>query len=142
MVGDIMEKYNLVMVLNKEETHMLMCLRTKDPYKGLFNLPGGKIDDGEDHVESAYRELFEETGITKQDITLIQYIDFTWHPANMRMDVTFGVLNKEVDLVEELHPLHWISLKENFFDMTKFAGEGNIGHMVEIYKYFKINFVL
>lgn len=125
------------MVLNKEETHMLMCYRLKDPYKGLYNLPGGKIDNGEDHLESAYRELYEETGISKGDVTLIQYIDFVWHPANMSMDVTFGVLNKEVELVEEIHPLHWISLDENFFNMSKFAGEGNIGHMVEIYKYFK-----
>ena len=134
-----MDKYNLIMVLNKEETHVLMCLRTKDPYHGLYNFPGGKIDEGEDHVLSAYRELHEETGITRNDIQLIEYIDFTWHPANMSMDVTFGVLNKEVELLEELHPLHWISLDENFFDMKKFAGEGNIGHMVEIYKYFKGN---
>lgn len=132
-----MKKYNLIMVLNKEETHVLMVHRIKNPYKGLYNLPGGKIDKGEDHLESAYRELFEETGITKNDIELIRYIDFVWHPANMSMDVTFGVLHRDVNLVEEVHPLHWISLDENFFDMSRFAGEGNIGHMVEIYKYFK-----
>ncbi len=123
------------MVLNKEKTHILMCFRKTNPYKGLYNLPGGKIDSDEDHIESAYRELFEETGISKNDITLTKYIDYTWHPVNITMDVTFGVLRTTVELVEELHPLHWISLEENFFDMTKFAGEGNIGHMVEIYKY-------
>ena len=125
------------MVLNKEETHILMCYRTKDPYQGLYNLPGGKIDDGEDHIESAYRELYEETGITRDDIVLSKYIDFIWHPVSMSMDVTFGILNKNVILVEELHPLKWMSLSENFFDMSKYAGEGNIGHMVEIYKYLK-----
>ena len=134
-----MEKFNVIMVLNEEETHMLMCFRTKEPYKGMFNFPGGKIEFGEDHLASAYRELFEETGISKEDVTLSKYIDFIWHPVNMSMDVTFGVLNKEVTLVEELHPLHWISLEENFFDLKKFAGEGNIGHMVEIYKYFRRN---
>ena len=130
------------MVLNKEETHVLMCYRLKNPYKGLYNLPGGKIDDGENHLESAYRELFEETGISRNDVELKEYIDFTWHPVNMSMDVTFGVLNKDVVLVEEIHPLHWISLEENFFDMTKFAGEGNIGHMVEIYKYLRRNKII
>lgn len=137
-----MEKFNLIMVLNKEETHMLMCHRIKDPYKGLYNLPGGKIDDGENHLSSAYRELYEETGISEDDIVLREYIDFTWHPVNMSMDVTFGVLNKDVALVEEIHPLHWISLQDNFFDMTRFAGEGNIGHMVEIYKYLKKNKII
>jgi 8-oxo-dGTP diphosphatase len=134
MVGDNMEKYNLAFVLNKEETHLLMCYRSKNPYKGLYNLTGGKIEDGEDHLESAYRELYEETGISKSDIVLQPFIDFTWHQVNMSMDVFIGVLNKEVILVEEVHKLQWVSIDEDFFDMSKFAGEGNIGHMVEIYK--------
>lgn len=128
-----MTKYNLVMVLDKEETHLLMCLRSLPPYEGLYNFVGGKIDDGEDHLDSAYRELFEETGITKNDITLQHFIDFTWHPVNMTMDVFIGKLRHDVTLQDELHTLHWIDIKSNFFDMKRFAGEGNIGHMVEIY---------
>lgn len=34
-------------------------------------------------------------------------------------------------LYELLHPLEWLALDEDFFDLNKFAGEGNIGHMVE-----------
>lgn len=125
-------KYNLCLVLNESETHLLMGLRSKEPYVGLFNLLGGKIDDGEDYLQSAYRELYEESGITKDDITLKPFIDFTWHPVEMEMKVFVGKLNKKVSLKEELHTLHWIDINENFFDMSKFAGEGNIGHMVEI----------
>jgi len=122
------------MVLNKEETKVLMCLRSKNPYKGLYNLVGGKIDEGEDDLDSAYRELFEETGIDQTSIKLLPFIDFTWHTVNMEMKVFIGRINKEVKLIEEIHRLYWLSIDENFFDMTKFAGEGNIGHMIEIYK--------
>jgi len=111
-----------------------MCYRTKNPYKGLYNLVGGKIDDGEDYLDSAYRELYEETGISDKDIILLPFIDFLWHPLNMKMKVFIGKINKDVKLVEEIHPLEWIGIEDDFFNMDKYAGEGNIGHMIEIYK--------
>lgn len=126
--------YNLVMVLNENETEVLMCYRSKDPYKGKYNLVGGKVDEGETLLDSAYRELEEETGITKDDIILKPFIDYTWHPAKMEMSVFIGRLNKDVELQEEVHELHWMPLTEDFFDGMKFAGEGNIGHMIKIYR--------
>lgn len=134
MGRDRMTRYNLIFVLNKTETKVLMCKRIKDPYQGKYNLVGGKIEDGEDLIESAYRELFEETGIAKSDIELQPYIDFIWHPVEMQMHVFIGKLETEVTLVEEVHPLEWIDIHANFFDTALFAGEGNIGHMVAIYQ--------
>ncbi len=123
-------RYNLIITVNKEETHVLMCYRSKDPYLGLYNLLGGKIEEDEDDLASAYRELYEESGIKKEDINLDKFMDFVWHPIDMEMKVYKGVLNKEVEVVDEVHELHWIPLSENFFDTSKFAGEGNIGHMI------------
>lgn len=48
---------------------MLMCKRRKNPFQGRFNFVGGKIEDGEDGLTAAYRELEEETTITKERIT-------------------------------------------------------------------------
>ena len=125
--------YNLCFVLDKTETKLLMGLRSKNPYTGLYNLLGGKIDQGEDPLQSAYRELEEESGIKDTDITLFPFMDYIWHPLNMEMKVYIGRLEKDVELVEEAHKLYWIDISENFYDMSSFAGEGNIGHMVEIY---------
>ena len=129
-----MTNYNLILILNPSETDVLMCKRMKDPYEGKFNLVGGKIEDGEDLLLSAYRELFEETGISRIDVTLQPFIDFIWHPADMTMHVFIGRLNHEVELEEEVHPLHWIPVASNFFDTNTYAGEGNIGHMMAIYQ--------
>lgn len=128
-----MQKLNLVIVFNPEKTKVLMCFRTKDPYQGLYNFIGGKIEDGEDSLESAYRELEEETGIKRQLITLRPFIDFHWHHLEMMMLVYIGRLKQDVTLIQEIHPLQWMDIHEDFFDMTRFAGEGNIGHMMEIY---------
>ena len=110
---------------------ILMCLRSKNPYKGLYNLVGGKIDEGEEGIIGAYRELEEETGITISDIVLSHLMDFEYHMSGVELQVYAGKLNKKMELIEEVNKLFWVSIDEDFFDMTKYAGEGNIGHMVE-----------
>ena len=132
-----MKKLNVIMVYNKEENKILMCKREKEPYKGKFNLVGGKVEQDEDELHAAYRELREETGITNKDITLTHIMNFQYKMQDMELEVYAGKLNKSVDLIEELNRLYWIDKNENFFDLEKYAGEGNIGHMVqqvEIYK--------
>ena len=32
---------------------------------------------------------------------------------------------------EEVNKLEWVSVNDNFFDMNRYAGEGNIGHIIE-----------
>ncbi len=129
-----MKKYNCIIILNKEKDNLLFCKRISDPYKGLYNFVGGKIEDNETSVEAAYRELAEETGITCFDTKLEPFMDFIWHMHNIHMEVYVGVLNKDIVLKPEKHPLHWLDFNRNFFDMNVFAGEGNIGHMIEILK--------
>lgn len=125
-----MKKLNVVFVFDKDENNILMCKREKEPYKGKFNLVGGKVEEAEDELTAAYRELQEETGITSDDIVLTNIMNLEYKILDMELEVYVGKLNKEVELVEEVNKLYWIDKKENFFDMDKFAGEGNIGHML------------
>lgn len=126
-----MRGYNVIAVFSPDKREMLMCRRAQDPYKGLLNMVGGKIESGEDGYEAAYRELFEETGITKEDIRIVHLMDFTYALCDEYVEVYAGGLKREVTLREEKNPLLWISADSNFFDMTKYAGEGNIGHIME-----------
>lgn len=126
-----MQRYNCIIVYNQEKNRLLFCKRRKNPYKGLYNLVGGKIEEGEDGFTAAYRELKEETGIRKDDIQLHHLMDFTYYQNNCIVEVYTGVLNCEITLMEEDNPLIWLDEFENFFDLHRFAGEGNIGHMIE-----------
>ena len=131
-----MKKLNVIVVYNKEKDKILMCKREKEPYKGKFNLVGGKVEQDENELQAAYRELQEETGITNKDIKLIHIMNFQYLISDIELEVYAGKLNKDVKLIEEVNKLYWKDKKENFFDIDKFAGEGNIGHMVlqaEIY---------
>lgn len=130
-----MKKMNVIAVFDKEIKNILMCKRTKEPYKGKYNLIGGKIEKENDGLNEAYRELLEETNIKKSDVDLIHFMDFAYITWNMELEVYYGILKNEVELVEEINKLEWISIDNNFFDMNKYAGEGNIGHMIEEIKY-------
>lgn len=125
-----MKKLNVILVYNKDEDKILMCKREKEPYKGKFNLVGGKVEENEDELFAAYRELEEESGITKNDITLTHVMNFQYKFSDIELEVYAGKLNKDVKLIEEVNKLFWINSNEDFFDINKFAGEGNIGHMI------------
>ena len=58
-------------------------------------------------------------------------MNLTYVKWNKEFEVYYGILNKEVTLVEEVNKLEWFSINDNFFDMNKYAGEGNIGHIIE-----------
>ena len=101
--GEIaMKKLNVIIVFDKDENKILMCKRTKEPYKGKLNLVGGKVEKEEDELHAAYRELEEETGIKRDDIKLINVMNFNYKLQDMELEVYAGRLNKEVKLVEEI----------------------------------------
>ena len=122
---------NVIVVFNKDLSKTLMCKRTKEPYKGMYNLVGGKIEVPDDGLNEAYRELEEETNIHKSDIDLTYFMDIVYVKWNKELEVYYGILNKDVQLVEEVNKLEWVSASDDFFDMSKYAGEGNIGHILE-----------
>lgn len=132
-----MKKLNVTIVYNEDMSKILMCYRSKDPYKGLYNLVGGKLEENEDSYDAAYRELEEETGITKDDIKLTYLMDMNYYINEIELQIFVGKLNKEVELIEEVNKLSWFDSKDNFFDLTRFAGDGNIGHMIEQVKLHK-----
>ena len=109
-----MKKLNLIVVFNKDLSKGLFCIRAKDPYKGKYNFVGGKVEENETNDEAAYRELFEETGISKNDIELDHF----------------------VDLVEEKNKLEWVELNKELLDNNKFGGNYNIPHIITQIKVF------
>lgn len=126
-----MKKMNVIVVFDKNVQKTLMCKRTKEPYMGMHNLVGGKIEKENDGLKEAYRELEEETNIKKEDIDLIHFMNLTYVKWDKELEVYYGILNKEVNLIEEVNKLEWVDINDNFFDMDKYAGEGNIGHVIE-----------
>ena len=121
-----MKKYNVIVIFDKDMKKTLMCKRTKEPYMNMYNLVGGKIEKEKDGLNEAYRELVEETNINKADVLLKHFMNIEYVSFNKLLEVYYGILNKNVELIEEVNKLEWVSINDNFFDMNKYAGEGNI----------------
>jgi len=49
-------------VLNKDQDKILLVKKTRGPYKGLYDLPGGTPEKDESHDETLVREFLEEVG--------------------------------------------------------------------------------
>lgn len=110
--------YNAIAVFNDSTDKILMCKRRKNPYKGLYNFVGGKI------------EQKEETSISRSEILLSHLMTFTYPIDNCYLEIYVGKLNKLVEIHGNENDLFWLDLNHNFFDSTKFAGNGNIGHIL------------
>ncbi len=125
-----MRKLNLIVVFNKKMDKVLFCIRAKEPYKGLYNFVGGKVEEGESNDDAAYRELFEETGISKDDIELDHFMDLNYFKYENNLQVYYGILKHKVNLVEEKNKLEWVTIGDNLLDNSKFAGNYNIPHII------------
>ena len=129
--GDSMKyNYNLIAVFDESAEKLLFCRRRKEPFKGLYNFVGGKIESGEDGLAAAYRELWEETGITSDDIGLHSVMVLDYPLDSIHMEAYAGRLNKPIEVHGDENELHWLPVTENFFDHTRFAGNGNVGHII------------
>jgi 8-oxo-dGTP diphosphatase len=58
-------------VVQNEAGMILLIKKSRGPYTGKFDLPGGKMEHGESPQETASRELQEEVGIECHDFVLL-----------------------------------------------------------------------
>lgn len=134
-----MKKLNLIVVFDKKMEKALFCIRAKEPYKGMYNFVGGKIEEGEENDEAAYRELFEETGISSKYIKLDHFMDLNYFKYENNIQVYYGILEKNVKLVEEKNKLEWLTINDELLNIKKFAGNYNIAHIIEQIKVYLKN---
>ena len=132
-------KLNLIVVFNESLDSVLFCIRSKEPYKGLYNFVGGKIEEGESNDDAAYRELFEETGISNKDIELDHFMDLNYFKYENNIQIYYGILKHKVNLIEEKNKLEWVVINDELLNNEKFAGNYNIPHIIRQIKVYLKN---
>ena len=64
--------------------NILLVQRGKAPFEGRWSLPGGRIEWGERVIDTAHRELLEETGCTAEMVGLVDVVDVVMAAAANR----------------------------------------------------------
>lgn len=91
-------------VLVEQEGKILLVRRANSPQRGLWTLPAGFVDAGEDPARAAERECAEETGLTVRVSGLIDVIAGQEHERGAhilivyRADILEGELHAEDDV--------------------------------------------
>jgi len=86
---------NVVAIVTNDKGRVMAFERTDVP--GSWQLPQGGVDDGETPLEAAWRELGEETGLTKKDVELVdEFPDWTAYelPSGPRKNGRIGQVQR------------------------------------------------
>ena len=122
-----------VIVRHADGDYLLMLRDPSKPsYPGVYEPgAGGAALKGESPAQCIRRELFEETGISWNQITIHHLMDFSYPLDDCWVEVYVGRLHETVEVVGDENDLYWSDLNHNFFDSKQYAGEGNLGHILE-----------
>ncbi len=132
------EKFNIYpdvgvssIVVLDEQFRVLLVLENIPPKKGLWNTPSGRIEDGEFPIQTAKRELFEETGL--QNLELLFLNSFLARDNNSHLvmkSVFLALVNSTIRIEpvfkQEIAGTKWVTKLE--FDAMYERGEIRMHH--------------
>lgn len=80
------EYLNVVCGIVRINRSVIVCQRKKYPFNGIWEFPGGKIEEGETKRDCLKRELFEELNIKIRIEKL--FLDFKYHYPYLKVRLT------------------------------------------------------
>ena len=105
-------------------TEIILTIRSNDlpSHAGQISFPGGKVDaEDKNPVDTAYREAFEEIGLSEKHIKRLGYLDITTTGTNYMILPVVGLI--ELDFLPKINrnevediiylPLEFIEHKNN-----------------------------
>jgi 8-oxo-dGTP diphosphatase len=96
-----------------QDGKVLLVQRGRDPGRGLWAVPGGKIRHGEPMREAARRELLEETGLKVEvgDVVWVgEYLEADDHIV--LIDFAGSVMGGELRAGDDAEDVRWVELEE------------------------------
>lgn len=78
-----------VAALIERDGRLLLVRRANDPQRGLWTLPAGFVDAGEDPVAAVERECLEETGLVVRVTGLLDLLSGQEHPRGANILIVY-----------------------------------------------------
>ena len=91
------------------EDRLLLVRRANEPSRGLWSLPGGRIEDGETPEQAAAREVREETGLVVDIGALVCTADLGPYVVD---DFAATVVSGDLAPGDDALDARWVTLDE------------------------------
>ena len=96
-----------------DEERLLMVQRARDPGKGLWSLPGGRVEAGEYMHDALVREVREETGLEVEPGPLVGYLEVVGEPHYVILDCAARLVGGSDPVADDdVADARWVPLEE------------------------------
>lgn len=96
-----MKTVRVVAAVIRDNDRILATARGYGEYKGWWEFPGGKIEEGESPEQALIREIREELGVEIEVHDLIGIIDYDYETFHLHMNCYWATVVKgELQLLE------------------------------------------
>ena len=125
-----MKSIRVVAAIIKDKDKILATKRSYGEFKGGWEFPGGKIEEGEDKKTALIREIKEELNANIEIDSYFATIDYTYPNFHMIMDcyicnIDDFVINEEIHdeakwlTKDELDSVNWLAADEKIVNKLK-----------------------
>lgn len=98
-------------VLVEEDGRVLLVRRANEPFRGLWTLPAGFVNGGEDPAEAAERECLEETGLSVRVMRVLDVISGREHERGADFIIIYlaEVIGGELAPADDADAAEWFT---------------------------------